>query len=318
MKLKGSPLALRHLFENEDAIRAGHEPPHRILLIGTGGGMCCIRMAAYLTAWRDAGLARAVDHAITVSGSGGALGAYLSGLSHRAVQMFEHLAVSGFVTGKAWYQRRMSLVQLGDVLRGMHSPVAFQQNLICSHRTSWHVVVTRLTGESFLLDAKVARPDAAQAVLASSAFPHMTSPIRVGVGEIEENLVDGACGMPLPTLAGIKRFRPDTLIVLASRPHPKHLPRFEQWLWPMFARTFLRHMPVGLRRSAAAMTRAMATESDRLERLKRIAWCRVTPNGAEIPIEPWTTDLMQLRRAAEEAKIFMRDALILAKPVRQI
>ena len=318
MKLKGSPLALRHLFENEDAIRAGHEPPHRILLIGTGGGMCCIRMAAYLTAWRDAGLARAVDHAITVSGSGGALGAYLSGLSHRAVQMFEHLAVSGFVTGKAWYQRRMSLVQLGDVLRGMHSPVAFQQNLICSHRTSWHVVVTRLTGESFLLDAKVARPDAAQAVLASSAFPHMTSPIRVGVGEIEENLVDGACGMPLPTLAGIKRFRPDTLIVLASRPHPKHLPRFEQWLWPMFARTFLRHMPVGLRRSAAAMTRAMATEADRLERLKRIAWCRVTPNGAESPIEPWTTDLMQLRRAAEEAKIFMRDALILAKPVRQI
>ena len=54
-------------------------------------------------------------------------------------------------------------------------------------------------------------------------------------------------------------------------------------------------MPVGLRRSAAAMTRAMATEADRLERLKRIAWCRVTPNGAETPIEPWTTDLMQLR-----------------------
>ena len=84
MKLKGNPLALRHLFENEDAIRAGHQPPHRILLIGTGGGMCCIRMGAYLTAWRDAGLARAVDHAITVSGSGGALGAYLSGLPHRA------------------------------------------------------------------------------------------------------------------------------------------------------------------------------------------------------------------------------------------
>ena len=124
--------------------------------------------------------------------------------------------------------------------------------------------------------------------------------------------------MPLPSLAGIKRFRPDTLIVLASRPHPKHLPRFEQWLWPMFARTLLRHMPVGLRRSAAAMTRAMATEADRLERLKRIAWCRVTPNGAETPIEPWTTDLMQLRRAAEEAKLFMRDALTAARPVRQI
>jgi hypothetical protein len=49
-------------------------------IIGTGGGVCCIRVAAYLTACRDAGLDRAVDHAITVSGSGGAVGAYLSGL----------------------------------------------------------------------------------------------------------------------------------------------------------------------------------------------------------------------------------------------
>jgi predicted patatin/cPLA2 family phospholipase len=318
VKLKGNPVALRHLFENEDALRAGHKPPHRILLIGTGGGMCCIRVAAYLTAWRDAGLDRAVDHAITVSGSGGPMGAYLSGMPHRAVKMFEHLAVSGFVSGTSWYGRRISLPRLGDVLRGLHSPVAFQQNVICGHRTSWHVVVTRLAGDSFLLDAKSARPDAAQAVLASSAFPHMSLPIRVGIGDIEENLVDGACGMPLPILAGVKRFRPDTLIVLASRPHPKHLPRFEQWLWPMVARTLLHRMPVGLRRSAAAMSRAMATEADRLERLKRISWCRITPNGAESRIEPWTVDLPTLRRAADEAKIFMRDALRAAQPVRQI
>ncbi len=99
MKLKGDVRALRRLFENEDAIRAGHAPPHRVLLIGTGGGMCFIRVAAYLTAWRDAGLERAVDHAITVSGSGGAVGAYLSGLPQRAVRMFEQLAVSGFVAG---------------------------------------------------------------------------------------------------------------------------------------------------------------------------------------------------------------------------
>jgi predicted patatin/cPLA2 family phospholipase len=318
VKLKGHVLALRNLFENEEAIRLGHEPPHRILLIGTGGGMCCIRVAAYLTAWRDAGLLRAADHAITVSGSGGAMGAYLSGFPHRAVQMFEHLAVAGFVSGASWHKRRISLPHLADVLRGMHSPVAFEQNLICHHRTSWHVVVTRLTGESFLLDAKSARPDAAQAVLASSAFPHMTLPIRVGVGDTEETLVDGACGMPLPILAGVKRFRPDTLIVLASRPHPKHLPLVEQWLWPMLARAFLRRMPAGLRRSAAAMSRAMAAEADRLEHLKRISWCRVTPNGAETPIGPWTTDLRSLQRAADEAKLFMRDALRAAQPLRQI
>ena len=111
----------------------------------------------------------------------------------------------------------------------------------------------------------------------------MSEPIRVGVGEEEEHLVDGACGMPLPILAGVKRFRPDTLIVLASRPHPKHLPWLEQWLWPAFARTMLRHMPAGLRKSAAAMSRAMITETDRLERLKRISWCRITPDGTRSP-----------------------------------
>jgi predicted acylesterase/phospholipase RssA len=226
--------------------------------------------------------------------------------------------VSGFVSADPWYRRRMSLAHLGDVLRGIHSPIAFDQDLIRAHRTTWHVVVTRLSGESFLLDAKCAKPDAAQAVLASSAFPRLTQPILVGVGETEEQLVDGACGMPLPILAGVKRFRPDTLIVLASRPHPKHLPWLERRLWPLIARAALRHLPAALGRSAAAMSRAMAAEADRLERLKRIRWCRITPNGAEVAIEPWTTDLSMLRKAADEAKIFMRDALRTAKPVRQV
>ena len=106
VRLNGDLQALRRLFENEDAIRDGQKAPHRILVIGTGGGMCCIRAAAYLATWRDAGLSQAIDHAITVSGSGGAAGAYLSGRPHRAIQMFEHLAVSGFVAGNSWYRRR--------------------------------------------------------------------------------------------------------------------------------------------------------------------------------------------------------------------
>jgi hypothetical protein len=62
----------------------------------------------------------------------------------------------------------------------------------------------------------------------------------------------------------------------------------------------------------------MAVEADRLNRLKRIRWCRITPNGAEVPITPYSTDLFMLRKAADEAKIFMRDALKTARPVRQI
>ena len=133
-----------------------------------------------------------------------------------------------------------------------------------------------------------------------------------------EDLVDGACGMPLPILAGVRRFPPDTLLVLASRPQPKHLPWLEQWVWPMLARTALRRMPAGLRKSAAAMGRAMAAEAERLHGLKRIRWCLASPHRAEVPIKPWTTDLVMLRKAADEAKIFMRDALRSARPVRQI
>ena len=59
-------------------------------------------------------------------------------------------------------------------------------------------------------------------------------------------------------------------------------------------------------------------KADRLERLKRIAWCRITPNGEEVPLKPWSTELRLLRKAADEAKCFMRDALNLARPVRHV
>ena len=116
------------------------------------------------------------------------------------------------------------------------------------------------------------RPDAAQAVLASSAFPHLTDADPwSGSASREEHLVDGACGMPLPILAGVKRFRPDTLIVLASLPSPQASAVVRAVAVADDGPHALRHMPVGLRKSAAAMSRAMAAEADRLERLKRIA-----------------------------------------------
>lgn len=96
------------------------------------------------------------------------------------------------------------------------------------------------------------------------------------------------------------------------------MPWLERRLWPLIARVALRHLPAALGKSAAAMSRTMAAEADRLERLKRIRWYRITPNGAEVSIEPWTTSLPMLRKAADEAKIFMRDALKTAQPVRQV
>lgn len=314
MRLEGQTEALTRLFENEQAVRRGETPPHKILLIGTGGGMSCIRAAAYLAVWREFGLDHAVDHAITVSGSGGGVGAYLSGLPHRAVRIFETLAATGFIASGAYGGQSMQLAKLGQALRGAHSPIAFDEKKIRAHRTSWHVVATRMSGESLLIDAKLAVPDAAQAVMASSAFPVLTSPVQLGFGSAQEDFVDGACGMPMPISAGIKKFRPDTVIVLESRPHPKFAPWFERHLWPLLAPVFLRGMPIGLRSSVAAMDTMFAHESARLARLKRIKWCRVTPGDDSVPIGPLTTDARLLRQAASEASRFMRTALKGAAP----
>jgi len=314
MKLEGDAIALRRLFENEQALAAGRVPPHRILVIGTGGGMSCIRTAAYLAAFRDAGIGEAIDHAITVSGAGGGMGAFLSGMPHRAIRIFETLALSGFILSGRHGWRSMQLKILGEALRGEHCPIAFDDRKIRAHRTSWHVVATRMTGESLLIDAKLAMPDSAQAVLASSAFPSLTPPVQLGLGAAAEDFVDGACGMPMPISAGIKKFRPDTVIVLESRPHPKFLPWVERHLWPMLAPMFMRGMPVRLRNGVAAMDVTFAHEAARLAELKRIKWCRVTPSADAVPVGVLTTDIRVLRKAADEAGRFMRGALREAAP----
>ena len=203
----------------------------------------------------------------------------------------------------------MRLEKLGEALRGVHCPTAFDERKIRAHRTSWHVVATRMTGESLLIDAKKAAPDAAQAVMASSAFPSLTSPVQLGFGSAQEEFVDGACGMPMPIAAGIKKFRPDTVIVLESRPHPKFTPWFERHLWPLFAPVFMHGMPAPLKRGVTAMDLMFTHESERLARLKTIKWCRITPSPQAVNLGPLTTDVKRLRAAAEEAKAFMGSML---------
>ncbi|MGI9406524.1 MAG: hypothetical protein ACR2O4_09145 [Hyphomicrobiaceae bacterium] len=319
VNVSGDAVVLRRLFENEDALQHGHKPPHRILLIGTGGGMCCTRAAGYLTAFREFGIENAVDHAVTVSGSGGAMGAYLSGMPHRASQMFEQLGASGFIETAKFKTPKLKLQYLADILRGQHSPLAFNDELIRAHRTTWHAVVTRLSGESLLVDTKDFQPDAAEAVLASSALPQVAEPILAKIGDAgEELLVDGACGMPLPVSAGVMKFRPSTVLVLESRPTPNSLPRMERLLWPTMTHFCLRHSPKILRQQTASMAQMIKLEGDRLERLKRIKWCRVSPDNSNVNLSPFTIDPFVLRRAAEEARAYMHDILAEAQPVRQV
>ncbi|MEL6289537.1 MAG: hypothetical protein AAFQ42_06325 [Pseudomonadota bacterium] len=310
MRIDGDTEALRRLFLNEQAVAAGDRAPHRILVIGTGGGMCCTRAAGYLSAFKAQGIDQAVDHMVTVSGSGGAAGAFLSGMPHRASRMFEQLGATGFIVQNAFGAPRLKLSYLADILRGRHSPLAFNDARIRQHRTSWHVVVTRMSGESILLDAKRFAPDSAQAVLASSALPQVTEPIIGGLlGSEAEPFLDGACGMPLPVKAGVATFRPDTVIVLESRPDQGDLSRLERILWPTITHFCLRHAPTHLRRQVASMNSYIQTEVDRLRRLKRIKWCRVVPDRSDLSLSPFSSDPMLLHRAAEDARHYMGNVL---------
>lgn len=318
MRLHGNEIALRRLFENETALAHGHPPPHKILLIGTGGGMCCTRAAGFLTAIQDAGLANAIDHAVTVSGSGGAMGAYLSGMPHRASRMFEQLGASGFIETSSFGAPRLHLQYLADILRGQYSPLCFNDERIRSHRTSWHVVVTRMNGDSLLVNAKDFNPDTAQAVLASSALPQVTEPVPGCVAGDEELLVDGACGMPLPIKAGVSMFRPDTVLILESRPDYGDLSRVERLLWPTLTHFCLRHAPGNLRRQVASMGQLIKTEVDRLERLKRIKWARILPDRDDAPLSPFASSPAALHRAARDARSFMTEALEAARPTVQV
>lgn len=271
--------------------------------------MSCIRVPAYLTAWRDAGIAAAIDHAVTVSGSGGGVGAYLSGMPHRATRMFEALAVSGFIAKKGCLAPEMRLSLLADVLRGEFSPVAFDQEKIVTHRSSWHVIATKLSGQSAIIDAKEVLPDAAQAVLASSAFPGLAAPIPLHINNVDEQWIDGACGMPLPIGASIKKFRPDTVIVLESVPSLRLQPWLERSLKPCLIALLTCRLPSALRSKIASMDRIVELESESLSRRKRIRWCRITPTRESTPIGPLTTDLGLLRQAAGEAQKFMATQL---------
>lgn len=51
--------------------------------------------------------------------------------------------------------------------------------------------------------------------------------------------------------------------------------------------------------------------------MKRIRWCRIinTLNRAEMPTERLITDLSMLRKAADEAKALLCNALKVRKPV---
>jgi hypothetical protein len=85
----------------------------------------------------------------------------------------------------------------------------------------------------------------------------------------------------------VKRFRPDTLIVLAS--------------------------------GGPAQKRGGDEPGDAgPSPIGSSSWCRITPDGAKVAIKPWTTDLRLLRKASDEAKCFMRDALRMARPARQV
>ena len=312
MKIRGNDVVLRHLFENQEAINSGHEMPHNILMVGSGGGMCGVIVAAEMAAMHDAGItAKATNHFITASASGGAVAGYLCGMPSRVPIMFMHLAVSGFVTGKGPF-RRVHIQRLANALRGEVCPIYVEQERIKAHPSTWHVVVSDYENGGWVFeDAKKASPDAVEAVCASMAIGTTR---KLG----SRVCTDGSYCMPLPAAEGIKRTKPSDILILTNRPHPEQLPWLERNGWPILVHAMLWKAPLSLRKSAAAMDRVLAVELERIKKLKHIHWAHVTPTTESVPINPWTVDILQLQKATDEAKCFMLKRLKKAQPSRHI
>lgn len=313
--------AFRKLFENQAAWDAGHERPHKIAGIGTGGGMCCERVAAMIEAFVDFGLTHPFTSFVAVSGAGGAIGGYLSGIAHRTTKMFECLATSRFITWNPWLQIYMLDLQLLErALTGDLSPFSFDEKRIQSHPSGFYVTATLSNGDKKLLDAKKVKPHAARAVCASSAFPGTCSPVIIDNVEHYDGAVGGN---PLPIEEGIALLGPcapeerPTIIVMQSRTHPKH--RQQEWnAWGWYAHVRYAAYAPRFRNNTANVDTCFASEADRLSLMRDLDWCRIAPTPEDVPLMPYTTDLGQLRKARDDTLRFMNGILSTARVARHI
>ncbi len=311
----------RALFENQSAHDAGHTLPHRIVGIGTGGGMCCDRVAAIIETCADFGLTHAFTVFVSVSGAGGAIGGLLSGIPHRTSKMFECLAVSDFITWNPWQQMYMlNLPLLEKALVGDLSPFSFDQRKIRDHPSKWYVTATLPNGDKKLLDAKSVEPHAARAVCASSAFPGTCAPVVIDGIEYYDGAVGGN---PLPIEEGIdllglcKSGERPKVLVMQSRSHPKHRQQ-ESTAWHWYAQIKYALYSSQFRNNTAGVDMCFASAAERLNMMREVDWCRIAPTPEDAPLMPFTNDLALLRKARDETRLFMRSILREAKPARHI
>ena len=187
VKLKGNPLALRHLFENEDAIRAGHaaaapRPPDRDgrwhvlhprgrLLDGMARRRAWSGPSTTPSRYRAAAVRWAPTCPACRSGPCGCSSSWRYPASSPA---------------RPWYRRRLSLAHLASVLRGRPQPHRL--------RSAPDPRATAPRGTS----SSPGCPATASCSMPSwpgrmpprrfwrrAHFPRLTSPIKVGVGDIE-------------------------------------------------------------------------------------------------------------------------------------
>lgn len=313
-KGKRSSDALRMLFENASARACGHDMPHKILTVGTAGGVCCVRVAGYVTALNDQGLLESSTDYLGISGSSAVFAGALSGFASRAHFVFEHLADprARFMVRKG-LRKRLRLRYLEKILSGEHSPVCVSDKKIQEHPSGFSVAITRRKdGRGKLVDAKTYELGAVAAICASMTVPRLCDPQRDEEGE---EVIDGACcGLPYTINEAIRKIKPDALLLLSSRTHPHFFPWTERWFWSTFARMVFLREAKALRESVALMDYTFASHVKRLEALKRIAYAQIRPDAGDIPLPIWAKDPHMVRKSWSDAACFMRQELLAHRP----
>ncbi len=322
MKAKGDATHLfRCLHENQNAYNEGHERPHKILGLGLGGGMECIRAAAMCRVLDEHGLTHGFTTLVGVSGAGGPLAALLSGTAARSHTVFEYLAVSRFIAWDPYaWAYAMDIDRFERVLMGQETLFGLNARKIRAHPTDLFVTATRADGSKLMLDVKSVEPHPAKAIAASSAVPISCRPVRVG----DEDLHDGAfCGDPMPIGSGLecmqlKQGERPKVLVMQSRMHPKYR-RMEWWLWPWWVYgAYALQLTPALRANMAYADTQFAATARELAAMQHIDWCRLAPTPSDTTIMPTTTYLPALRQVVSEVSLFMRDMVRATKPSRQI
>ena len=222
---------LTSVWENQAAWDLQHEMPHKIVGIATGGGSCCIRVAAALRVFADFGLTHPFTVLNASSGAGGPVVGYLSGHADQTIGIMEYLLTHKLLYMEKKY-KTIPVIRLNTKLYEEIPTQHLDKKGLQAHPSICRIIAAKEDGSIVLLDPK--KCNAARAIVASSALWPACDGIEIN-GDILYDAIFTGQGLPIESaleiLGDLRPGQRPQILVFQSRLHPKHRP-MEARIWP--------------------------------------------------------------------------------------